>query len=880
MKLFGWNVPLTGAINFQIPPQPKRYLAPSQVPGGAVGGLSAGPNGNPLGAINAPGFDREIQDNAIAQGGINQPTGVERGEQVNVGKKPVYDGPSMAPMFGLGAPDLHYPFDAYETVFDQVIHGDLNIRDLQQDILERKLDLWAGIEFPYINPDTLLKEKHKNLLFYDVMMMDDRIHSIIELKKRVILAVAHSIVPASDSDEDVMIAEDIKKQLHTMRLGEISLPLKDVMDNFLDAKYYGLKCAEKVFYFDEEKKKICLRAIKHRHSLFFDPVYDVFKNVRGMWIGRYYGGHIQVVDQAFAEKFMLYVHPYAKDGNAYGQSDLMQIYPQFRAKQKIFNFRNERLESFGRPIPSAVFDQKAMQPDEVAGLQAQLEQFQNRKFFMVPGTMSKDGKLEGKVRIELLESNVGKGGSATGDAWNQAIDQIDTAIARKLLVPDKLGMSESEGGSYALGKTQFDLFLSEIERSHDKLEDLFNMGLIKQMVDYNYKVSAYPRLEFDKITRRIESQMLKILIDERVVDPRERWIRAHVGIPEIARLEKEELQKTPPPPPLGGAQPQAATSLKRKKQPCIDLKRIEAHYNNNEEEFIAMYRSTHKEIAESLLKAIERKKIIEDKDLEAARNLKINKGEIKSLMQAYLAKMYILGKTDAISEITPRLKALRIKVALKVKMAEIDDELNWLDKTWVDRFLKEFGDLGVLTSDDIEYLKQFRDMGFQVAGDMEDRLIKGIYHALVEGFQADLMGSEIVNQIKDFLDTDRERFATTIARTNASTAYNSGRMNLFTSDAVSDNIEAYEYSAIMDDATTEFCSDHNGEIIRADDPELGRVTPPNHFNCRSILIPIFAGDNDLDGGSYEGWEKNADEDQWERNSQPAEGFGARPGADA
>lgn len=870
MKIFGFQVPFTSLAE---PNQPKHYLTPSQVPSSGVGGLSPGPTGDGMAQVNTPNAGKTYQDAASDQNAINKPGGP--GAPVNVGKKRVYNGVSMEPMMGLGAADSHYPFDAYDTVFDQVIKGDLNISDLQQEILERKLDLWAGIEFPYINPDTLLREKHKNLLFYDVMMMDDRIHGITELKKRMILSVPHNIVPASDSDQDIFIADDIKRQLNNMKLGQVALPLKDVMDNFLDAKYYGLKCAEKVFNFNKNRKRIEIVAIKHRHSIFFDPIYDVFKNIRGMWIGRYFGGHIQVVDEAFAEKFMLYVHPYAKDGNAYGQSDLMQIYPQFRAKQKIFNFRNARLEGFGRPIPEAIFDAKSMDASEVAALEETLSQWQNGKMLMTPGYTTDKGELVGKVKYNFHEAAVGKGGATNGDAYNQALDQIDTQIARKLLVPDKMGMTESDGGSYSLANVQEDFFLAEIERSHDKLEDIFQ-PLIKQMVDYNYTVTSYPKLEFEKISKRMQSAMLKILIDERVIDPREHWIRGQVGAPELSKQEKDELAKTPPPAPLsggGGGGTGAGVHLKKKDLP-IDLKRIESHLDDNEEEFITLYTSIHKEISDALIKSVERKKLIENKDLADARSLRINKGEIKGLMQAYLAKMYILGKTDAIKEIEPRLRALKIKIAMKTKLAEIDDELNWLDKTWIERFLKNFGDLGQLTDDDVEYLKQYRDMGFKVAGDMEDKLIKGIYNTLVEGFQADLKASEIVDQIKSFLDTDREQYATTIARTNASTAYNSGRMNLFSSDEVSDNIEAYEYSAIMDDATTEFCSDHNGEIIKVDDPELGRITPPNHFNCRSILIPVFTGDNELADGPYEGWEDS--KDTWERNSQPAEGFGAPP----
>lgn len=46
-----------------------------------------------------------------------------------------------------------------------------------------------------------------------------------------------------------------------------------------------------------------------------------------------------------------------------------------------------------------------------------------------------------------------------------------------------------------------------------------------------------------------------------------------------------------------------------------------------------------------------------------------------------------------------------------------------------------------------------------------------------------------------------------------------------------------QYSAIIDTRTTPVYTYLDGRIFRANDPELDRLTPPNHFNCRSVLCP-------------------------------------------
>jgi SPP1 gp7 family putative phage head morphogenesis protein len=81
-----------------------------------------------------------------------------------------------------------------------------------------------------------------------------------------------------------------------------------------------------------------------------------------------------------------------------------------------------------------------------------------------------------------------------------------------------------------------------------------------------------------------------------------------------------------------------------------------------------------------------------------------------------------------------------------------------------------------------------------------------------------------------------------IVRTNDAEAMNSARMALFGEPEFKDFIQAYEYSAILDDRTTEECAALNGEVRK----DWGSLTPPNHYQCRSILVPVTEVD-DWDG---------------------------------
>ena len=75
-----------------------------------------------------------------------------------------------------------------------------------------------------------------------------------------------------------------------------------------------------------------------------------------------------------------------------------------------------------------------------------------------------------------------------------------------------------------------------------------------------------------------------------------------------------------------------------------------------------------------------------------------------------------------------------------------------------------------------------------------------------------------------------------VVRTNLSDMYNYSRWMHFQQPALQNFMEGYQYSAIMDGRTTPVCRYLHGKMISKE--ESSEYNPPNHFNCRSILIPI------------------------------------------
>lgn len=148
-----------------------------------------------------------------------------------------------------------------------------------------------------------------------------------------------------------------------------------------------------------------------------------------------------------------------------------------------------------------------------------------------------------------------------------------------------------------------------------------------------------------------------------------------------------------------------------------------------------------------------------------------------------------------------------------------------------------------------------RATAFWVAGILGDRVLADVKGIILNGLKTGTAGSVMAEQILDaFLpwlgDADVIRDEQqlqpwrleTIVRTNTTTAYNHGRLTEFVDPEVLRFVKGIRYSAILDERTTEVCRFLDGKVFKPTDPDLEALLPPNHYNCRSIIVPIVAGE--------------------------------------
>jgi SPP1 gp7 family putative phage head morphogenesis protein len=131
----------------------------------------------------------------------------------------------------------------------------------------------------------------------------------------------------------------------------------------------------------------------------------------------------------------------------------------------------------------------------------------------------------------------------------------------------------------------------------------------------------------------------------------------------------------------------------------------------------------------------------------------------------------------------------------------------------------------------------------------------------VRDTETDAAVMRTLNDLWGVSEPQTAAYLDTLSRTNLFEAMNEARFAEFTDPELGGFVVALQYSAILDDRTTDICEALNDKTWVEDSPMWDQFRPPNHFNCRSVLIPV----TELDG--WDGQESP------EPSVQPAAGFG-------
>jgi|TARA_R110000751_G_scaffold68966_1_gene140218 phage gp29-like protein len=808
---------------------------------------------------------------------------------------------------------------------------------LQQNFAETKPDMkeiassednlyLKGTIIPY-NPDTLLGRK--GFPIYDQMRIDDQVKACLTLKKFATLAPNYEIIPASNDEQDIEVADFVTYCFEKMQ--------GSMIDNVLEimtALDYGYSITEinyKTFTSGKYDGKIGLANLKTKQPYYYRFAVDEYANLLKDGIVYDRGG---AEDYYPTSKFLIF--SYQKEfGNHYGTSDLRPAYRGYWSKDVLIKMWNIYLERFANP--TVVGKYKSNDPSGRTNLRNILDN--------LTAKTSITHRMD-EFDIGLLESN-----RASTNDFNTALNFYNKSIARSILIPDRL-MAEGDTGAYAQAKIHFDVFLWIIQKLRQDIEEsVMNEQLIKRLVAYNFSnVEELPQFKFNPMTddQKLQLQTLFITaVEKGVVVPTledENVLRRQLNFPEkdldvetadsvVEETPDEEVieeetetvienttnMSEPDTKPTSSMKEEADRGLAWRKELNRGGTRIgvaRANQLSNRENLSIstikrMYSYFSRHEVDKQGQGYERgedgypsagriawalwggdagfswsRRIVEHlknhNEPQPHKHYAKTKAEKRvdfATVEKTLDKLDNDFEQSVITVMTKQMEAVKTYIKNKMTKNEFDfTAIDNLDLKFKSELIQKFEDgyanaysvgkkeardslpkkflktqigVGILTAGFKRYFKSkarldVKKISATLTNDMMGILLNSLTRgtsipkttiAIQQGFNPYIAdGTEISSKTGKAMTGYR---TTAIVRTANLGAYNFGRREVGDDKDVKDFIIGYQLSAVLDGETSEVCelvAELEPQIRIEDEGLLNDLTPPLHYNCRTILV--------------------------------------------
>lgn len=658
--------------------------------------------------------------------------------------------------------------------------------------------------------------------------------------------------------------QELRVRVFEQIIAQMEGSFYDALNGIETARHYGFSLVEKVQQDIEVDGKTWIGikrlSLKPFDTFLFYP--DEYGNI-SKCIQRFEGRE-QTID---LERFIHHVQNGEVDGH-YGQSELREAYRAWFSKDMAIRFWNIHLErhasGFLKIQPREGVELRSGSAEYTSLVNA-ITNLSPKSAFIVPGG----------IEAELVHPT-------NTDAYERAITIHDKSIAKALLVPNLLGISEQGStGSFAQSQTQLEAFLWTLEAETKRLEEVLNEQLFKGLGELNFGAGPYPRFRFAPLSEALKMQIIKTwleLVKGKAVtstDADEKHIRNLLDFPEAgepldtpapsaagAAIDPATGKPIPtppgtelpaPPPGTVGTPPKKPVGKgeKRPGETVIGAKRI---------------RAEHK--AEFLARAVKRVDfaVIDNRGtkITAGTSAKVHEALLAGVeaMKEFIRTEDLFTNPDKIAEVAMPARILtRIRKAAEAGLKEGWDlggahARRELEKAQSARFAADEMRLA-----DAAAQKFLEGRSYTIAGDLADSARKKVTTVLYNGIKGGWTLDEILARVDEELGPTVLPHASTTIRTAVFEAINEARYELFASPEMAGFIEALEFSAILDGRTTEVCEHMDQRTYGVNDPVWDTHYPPLHFNCRSLVVAVTVRDT---------WERSEDP-----SIDPMEGFGGK-----
>ena len=364
----------------------------------------------------------------------------------------------------------------------------------------------------------------RGLKIYDQMRRGDAtVRASLLAVKLPILAANWFITPASQDEKDVEVADFIERNL----FNEMTITWRDFLRQALLHLDYGRMVFE-IVYEIKEDGKIGWRKFAPRlpHTIL---AWEMSNGENGI---RQQLPDVRMVDIPI-EKLIIFVNE--KEGDNWeGVSILRTAYKHWYMKDSIYKIDAIAHERQGLGIPYVKIPSNATTEDEANAEEIVKNIRANEQAYI---------KMSEGWEFGFIDMKAGTIRNPQATILHHDRQIVKNVLAQFL----ELGASGATG-SYALSEDQSRLFLLSLQAVASHIAEVINKYAIPRLVDLNFQVEDYPKLEFSKIgqvdfealTSAIQrmSQVGLITSDSKL----ESYLRDVMDLPELDEEEQAEKE--------------------------------------------------------------------------------------------------------------------------------------------------------------------------------------------------------------------------------------------------------------------------------------------------------------------------------------------------
>lgn len=673
----------------------------------------------------------------------------------------------------------------------------------------------SGLGISFYNPDELVRKKG-GLKVYDEMRQDEQVKACLSLKKNAILSAGWNIESEDKELKDFIL----------YNFEQFEGTINNILFNILSALDYGYSISEliwKEFTGGDFKGKYGYKQIKTKRPYLFSFDIDEFDNLKedGIILSN-------LVSNNRLPKNKFVVFSYQKEfNNWYGTSDLRPAYRNWWSKDVIIKFWNIYLERFGQPLIRGQYN--ITDTNKISDLKTILNNLQSKTSII---------HRKGEFDIDFLEAQR----RGTSD-YQEALNYHNRAIARSILIPDKLAEG-GDTGAYAQARVHFDVFLLIVQQLRKEVEEtIVTEQIIKPLIKYNYGDNVeIPQFKFNPVTEEQKIQLIDTwtkAVQTGAVYPLtedQNKVRELLGFPiPVPKIEKEFKDKN------YKINKRALSKYEKK----VDFKQIDDSLIEQENKARENLQEILTKQRDSLIAFISSKilnnglttSLIRGLDLKYMMDIKIS-----------LQQMFDIGYKQGLKD---------AKTELPKKFA-----------------LTQSQGMGITPKKAIEYLKAKSDF---TALKIREPILKDVKRVLLNSLRTGASVKATITQLEKVYEPylisgvieEGEELAPyrleAIVRTEIGEAYNYGRRAIGEDPDVSDYVLGYEFSEILDSRTTEISREIDGMTIKIDSDYLDDLTYPLHWNDRGMFVFITKDDEPIEW-TDEG--KLAEMAEWAKELKP------------